>query len=128
MHSVSKSDIYRWCRVPAPDLPSHPQLKVRFRIVRNSAQMGQLMAEELASLIEGKNTAGLATRAIVPCGPKCWYEPFTNIVNSRAISLRNLTVFHMDECLDWQGRPLPAHHPYNFRTFMEKYFYGGIDS
>jgi glucosamine-6-phosphate deaminase len=32
----------------------------------------------------------------------------------------------MDECLDWQARPLPTNHPYNFRTFMEKYFYGGI--
>jgi glucosamine-6-phosphate deaminase len=47
-------------------------------------------------------------------------------VNSRSISLRKLSVFHMDECLDWQGRPLPAAHPYNFRTFMEKHFYGGI--
>ena len=32
----------------------------------------------------------------------------------------------MDECLDWQARPLPANHPYNFRTFMERHFYGGI--
>jgi glucosamine-6-phosphate deaminase len=35
-------------------------------------------------------------------------------------------VFHMDECLDWQGRILPRGHPYNFRTFMERHFYGGI--
>jgi glucosamine-6-phosphate deaminase len=32
----------------------------------------------------------------------------------------------MDECLDRQGRPLPDEHPYNFRTFMERHFYGGI--
>ncbi|MGB8479712.1 MAG: hypothetical protein WCE63_12875 [Acidobacteriaceae bacterium] len=32
----------------------------------------------------------------------------------------------MDECLDWQGRLLPGNHPYNFRSFMEKHFYGGI--
>jgi glucosamine-6-phosphate deaminase len=32
----------------------------------------------------------------------------------------------MDECLDWQARPLPRNHPYNFRTFMEQHFYGGI--
>jgi glucosamine-6-phosphate deaminase len=127
MNSVSKSDLYRWCRILARDLPAHPQLKVRFRMVRDSAAMGRLMAEELASLIESKSAAGLPTRAIIPCGPKCWYEPFTNLVNTRRISLRNLTVFHMDECLDWQGRPLPSNHPYNFRTFMEKYFYGGID-
>ena len=126
-NAVSKSDLYRWCRIPARDLPSHPQLKVRFRMVRDSAEMGQLMAEELTSLIEGKNAAGLPTRAIIPCGPKCWYEPFTNVVNKRRISLRNLSVFHMDECLDWQGQTLPRNHPYNFRTFMEKYFYGGVD-
>ena len=125
--AVSKSDLHRWCRIPAQDLPSHPQLKVRFRMVRDSAEMGRLMAEELASLIESKNAAGLPTRAIIPCGPKCWYEPFTNLVNTRRISLRQLSVFHMDECLDWQGQPLPRNHPYNFRTFMEKYFYGGID-
>jgi glucosamine-6-phosphate deaminase len=127
MNSVSKSDLYGWCRVPARDLPSHPQLKVRFRVVRDSVEMGQLMAEELASLIERKNAAGLSTRAIIPCGPKCWYEPFTNLVNIRRISLRKLSVFHMDECLDWQGQPLPINHPYNFRAFMERHFYGGID-
>lgn len=127
MTSVSKSDLYRWCRVPARDLPSHPQLKIRFRMVRDSAEMGQLMAEELASLIDSKNARGLPTRAIVPCGPKCWYEPFANLVNTRRIFLRNLSVFHMDECLDWQGRPLPINHPYNFRAFMERHFYGGID-
>jgi glucosamine-6-phosphate deaminase len=127
MQSVSKSDLYHWCRIPARDLPSHPQVKVRFRMVRDSVEMGQLMAEELASLIERKNAAGLSTRAIIPCGPKCWYEPFTSLVNTRRISLRNLSAFHMDECLDWQGQPLPINHPYNFRAFMEKHFYGGID-
>jgi len=33
----------------------------------------------------------------------------------------------MDECLDWQGRELPRGHPYNFRAFMERHFYGPID-
>lgn len=127
MAAILKSDLYRWCSVRARDLSSHLQLKVRFRMVRDSTEMGQLMAEELASLIESKNAAGLSTRAIIPCGPKCWYESFTKVVNARRISLRNLSVFHMDECLDWQGQPLPVHHPYNFRTFMEKHFYGGID-
>ena len=35
------------------------------------------------------------------------------------MSLRDLVVFHMDECLDWQGRELPRRHPYSFRGFME---------
>src|SRR5687767_7100920 len=88
------------------------------------------MSSDMAGLLSDQVAADLApgkpTRAIVPCGPMSWYAPFTRIVNERGLSLRNLHVFHMDECLDWQGRALPANHPYNFRTFMEKNFYGGI--
>jgi len=126
MSYIAKADLYRWCRIPATDLLMHPGLRVRFRIVRNSAEMGLLMARELVEVIEANNKQNLATRAIAPCGPKCWYAPFTELVSSRNISLRNFFVFHMDECLDWQARPLPANHPYNFRSFMEKYFYDGI--
>ena len=126
MANVSRTDLYCWCKVRARDLPSHPDLRTRFRIVHDCVEMGQLMAEELVSLIETNNKQGLPTRAIIPCGPSCWYTPYTKLVNARNVSLRNLSVFHMDECLDWQGRPLPANHPYNFRTFMEKHFYGGI--
>jgi len=123
---IAKLDLYRWCKIPAKQLVDHPQLKVRFRLVADSAAMGRLMANELVEVIEANNGRNLRTSAIIPCGPKCWYAPFTELVNSRKVSLRNLFVFHMDECLDWQGQPLPANHPYNFRSFMEKYFYGGI--
>lgn len=126
MGHVSKTDLYRWCKVPASKLLNHPDLRAKFRIVRDSSEMGQLMAEELVGVIEDNNQQGLSTRAIIPCGPSCWYAPYTKLVNTRNVSLRNLSVFHMDECLDWQGRPLPANHPYNFCTFMEKHFYGGI--
>lgn len=88
--------------------------------------MGELMAREFVDDIKTANTAGRSFRAIVPCGPKCWYAPFTRLVNDEKVSLHQLTVFHMDECLNWQGKPLPENDPYNFRTFMEKFFYGGI--
>lgn len=121
-----KSNLYRWCKIPRRELATHPDLRVPFRVLTDSAQMGQVMAQELAGLVESRNQQKLSTRAIVPCGPKCWYAPFTQLVNARGISLKNLFVFHMDECLDWQGRTLPRNHPYNFRTFMEEHFYGGI--
>ncbi|HET8636984.1 MAG TPA: hypothetical protein VFL96_09050 [Acidobacteriaceae bacterium] len=84
------------------------------------------MAKDLGDVIEENNRKGQETRAIVPCGPRSWYGPFAERVNTRGISLKKLSVFHMDECLDWQGRLLPTNHPYNFRTFMEKHFYGPI--
>jgi glucosamine-6-phosphate deaminase len=126
MGDITKSDLYRWCKVPARELGNHSDLRVKFRMVRDAGEMGQLMAEELVGEIEANNRRGRPTRAIIPCGPSCWYAPYTKLVNTRGVSLRNVFVFHMDECLDWQGRSLPARHPYNFRTFMEKHFYGGI--
>lgn len=102
------------------------QTKIPFQMVDGSREMGEVMAQVLFDVISEGNRAGRATRAIIPCGPKCWYEPFARKVNHAKLSLKRLVVFHMDECLDWQARPLPKEHPYNFRTFMEKYFYGGI--
>lgn len=123
---VDPKKLLDWCKIPAHKLSGHPDLKIPFREVRDSEEMGQLMAQELAELIDQNNQQHRETRAIVPCGPKCWYGPFADLVNTRKISLQNLEVFHMDECLDWQGQLLPIHHPYNFRSFMEKHFYSTI--
>ena len=126
MSDIVIKDLYNWCKVPAGELVNHPDRKIPFRLVRNSDEMGQVMAQDFINEIKSANADGRAIRAIVPCGPKCWYAPFALIVNKEKVSLRNMTVFHMDECLNWEGNLLPDNHPYNFRSFMEKYFYGDI--
>jgi glucosamine-6-phosphate deaminase len=123
---VDPKRLLEWCRIPADQLVGHPALRVRFQMVEDARELGRLMAQELVELVEARNAEGRAARVIVPCGPSGWYAPWTEMVNARGVSLSRLSVFHMDECLDWQGRPLPKHHPYNFRSFMERHFYGGI--
>lgn len=120
-------DLHEWCSIPAERLEGHAALRIRFRLMNDAAELGRTMAGELADLVERNNALGRETRAIVPCGPACWYRPFAEVVNGRRITLRRLHVFHMDECLDWQGRPLPRNHPYSFRGCMEREFYAGID-
>ena len=124
---VTAKELYEWCKVPYDELEGHPGLKVPFRLVRNSEEMGRLMARELVAEIKAHNARGEVTRAIIPCGPSCWYKPFTELVNRERVSLRNLVVFHMDECLDWQGCELPRRHPYSFRGEMERLFYDPVD-
>ena len=124
--SIKASELYTWCKIPYDQLEKNPALKVPFRLIKDSEEMGRLMARELVDEIRNNNTAENSTRAIIPCGPACWYKPFTDLVNREQISLKNLVVFHMDECLDWQGRELPRKHPYSFRGFMEKHFYDPI--
>lgn len=121
-----RKQLYNWCAVPADKLENHPDRKIPFRMVKDSAEMGLLMAEELIAEIEKSNQERKEFRVIIPCGPNCWYADWVRLVNERKVSLKNVTVFHMDECLDWEGKLLPKNHPYNFRTFMEEHFYGGI--
>ena len=123
---MDKKALYRWCSIPADELAGHPDRKVSFRMVETSKEMGRLMARELADEIKEAAREKRTFRAIIPCGPKCWYQPFAEIVNSENLSLRHVEVFHMDECLDWQGQELAENDPYIFKTFMLRYFYGPI--
>lgn len=124
---ISPKDLLEWCRIPHTELKNHPKKKIPFRTCKDSAEMGTIMANELVDIISGNNSAGRPTRAILPCGPLCWYKPFTDLVNREKVSLRRLVVFHMDECLDWQGNLLPKNHPQNFQTYMERNFYDPIE-
>lgn len=124
---IDKKSLYKWCSVKAGALAGNPDLRIRFRIVDTPGRMGELMAREFCDEIKAAAAAGRQFRAIVPCGPKSWYEPFARIVNAERISMKRVIIFHMDECLDWEGRELAKHDPYNFRSFMETNFYGGID-
>lgn len=127
MGTITAQQLYGWCKIAYQELEDHPRLRIPFRLCRDSSEMGQIMARELVDEIEAHNASGQVTRAIIPCGPSCWYQPFMELVNRDRVSLRNLVVFHMDECLDWQGQELPRKHPYNFRGIMEECFYGPVD-
>jgi glucosamine-6-phosphate deaminase len=126
MSEINVKDLYHWCSIPVHELENHPGLKTPFRMVKDSTELGEVMARDFVEEIKQANHESRSIRAIVPCGPKCWYAPFARMVNLEKVALKNLTVFHMDECLDWQGNLLAKNDPYNFRTFMEKFFYGDI--
>ena len=128
MTDYTKSELYKWCKIPYKDLSHHPDAKIPFRLVKDSTEMGELMARELVDEIQAHNEKNEPTRAIIPCGPTCWYKPFTDLVNRERVSLKRLIVYHMDESMDWQGRLLPDGHPFNFKHYMLKHFYDPIDS
>lgn len=122
---IEKEKLYEWCKIPADQLAQY-RPRIPFRIVKNSEEMGNLMADELISEIAKAAREGRKYRAIIPCGPNCWYGPFTRKVNEKGVSLQNLEVFHMDECLDWEGKPLKMGHPYSFKGCMMRDFYDPV--
>lgn len=123
---ITREQLYTWCRIPADRLANHPDRKVPLRICRDSAEMGRIMARELVDAIAAANRKNREFRAVIPCGPACWYKPFTDIVNDEGVSLKRFVVFHMDECLDWQGQEIPLNHPLSFRGFMTRHFYDPV--
>jgi glucosamine-6-phosphate deaminase len=123
---MNKNDLYSWCSVLVEDLQTHPDRTTPLRLCADSAAMGELMARELVDGISVAAREGRRYRAIIPCGPGGWYEPFARLVNDESVNLHHVEVFHMDECLDWEGRVLPRSHPYSFRGFMERHFYDAI--
>ena len=127
MSDFRLAELYEWCKIPYYELEKHPERKIPFCLCQDSHAMGQIMAREFVDEIQRHNRNGEVTRAIIPCGPSIWYPYFTELVQQEHVTLMNLMVFHMDECLDWQGRVLPHRHPYNFRTFMEKHFYAPVE-
>ena len=66
MADFSLQDLYDWCKVPASQMVDHPQLKIPFRICRDSDEMGARMARELVDEIQDHNRRAEATRAIIP--------------------------------------------------------------
>jgi glucosamine-6-phosphate deaminase len=85
--------------------------------------IASLMADELRA----RNERGEPTRWILPLGPKAQYPILARITNDERISWRNVWAFHMDEWLDWQGRPVPYGHPFSMRRYAFEHLYELID-
>lgn len=128
-YQISREQLLKWCTVPHGELAAHPDSKIdRIDMLPTKAatmaHIGDMMAEEVIK----NNSLGRPTKWILPAGPLEEYETFCHRVNEERISLTNLYVFHMDEWLDWQGRPYPVRYAYNsLRGIMEHDFYGKID-
>lgn len=123
----TKQELFEWCKIPAADLQTHPKAKAKLRIVASPQMVYQEMAEAMIEEVMENNRKGGPTRWILPCGPRGQYPIFAERVNRERISLKNVHVFHMDDHLDWQGRPLPLDHPFSYQGWMNRNFYGAID-
>lgn len=103
-------------------LSRHP-----IRIMPSQADIYPWLARCMADELKERNTRGDPTRWILPVGPKGQYPLLAKICNDERIGWNNVFAFHMDDYLDWQGRPIPLEHPFSFRGFVQKYLYDLLD-
>jgi glucosamine-6-phosphate deaminase len=126
-HKLDTSELFEWCQIPVNDLEDHPERKVALKVLKTPDDVHRWVAQEMIGEIERNNKAGKPTHWILPCGPTGHYPYFVKTVNEQKISLKNVHIFHMDNFLDWQARPLPIDHPFNLEGWMRTNFYDPID-
>ncbi|WIY83492.1 hypothetical protein [Propionimicrobium sp. PCR01-08-3] len=99
-----------------------------FQVFEDLPTLYSWLAREMADELKARNEAGEETRWILPVGPKAHYPELARICNEERISWKNVTAFHMDEYLDWQGRMLSPDNPFSFRGYCARHLYGLLDT
>ena len=125
---MNTSRLCEWCRIPVDELEDHPDSRVKMRIFDRADEVMRFVGSMMADEVEANNVAGKPTRWVLPAGPTEQYETFIDRVNKERINLANVHIFHMDDLLDWQGRPLPLEHRYSLEGIMMRKFYARIDN
>lgn len=125
---LTRDEIFKWCSIPKEELANQPGLKTKLEIRKDKetmmVELGNMMAEEVIE----HNKKGIPTKWVLPAGPTEEYDTFIERVNKERISLKDLWIFHMDEFLDWEGRPLPVADTYeSLEGTMNACFYDRID-
>lgn len=127
-YKISKQALFDWCSIPAEDLCKQENLKVKLVIHEDRESTMRMIGNMMADEVIAHNRAGKITKWVLPAGPMDEYDIFIARVNSERISLRNLFIFHMDDFLDWEGRPFPVADTYeSLEGTMNAGFYDRID-
>jgi len=127
MSMIDPQQLIEWCRIPVEDLENHPDAKVNIRVLETPDHVHRWVAHDMIEEVKANNAAGRPTGWILPCGPTKQYRYFVEQVNAERVSLRDLHVFHMDDCLDWQSRPLPHDHAFSYEGWMRRNFYSPVE-
>lgn len=128
VHKVNREEMCKWCSIPAEELENHPDSKIKVKIFEDKNDVSVVTGNMMADEVIANNLAGKPTKWILPAGPMGQYKYFADRVNKERISLKDVYVFHMDDFLDWEGRPYPEVDNYfSLKANMIAGFYGLID-
>ncbi len=128
-YKISREELFSWCSVPRQELDKRQDLKVKLDIKKDRDTMMQAIGNMMADEIIKNNKEGKPTKWVLPAGPTDEYDVLIERVNKERISCKNLWIFHMDEFLDWEGRPFPVGDTYeSLEGTMNACFYDRIDA
>jgi glucosamine-6-phosphate deaminase len=97
--------------VPVDELEA--RARVPFELVESPQDVHRVFADDLWEEISSARDDGREISLIVPLGPTGQYPLLAERINDEGLSLDHVTLFGMDEWLDWEARPYDLDHPYS---------------
>lgn len=101
------------------------QLKTRaagcLQIVEDIDALHSRFAHSIAALVRHCESAGKRIAMILPWGPTGQYPILGRLLEERSLSLRNCTLFFMDEYADRSGKAVSPCHPLSFRGGAQRW-------
>lgn len=114
-------DVLReWLAIEPADLAARSGIPLT--IVPTPADVHARFADDLFEEIDGAARADEALTLILPVGPTGQYPMLAERLNDAGRSLEHVTIFGMDEWLDWQGRPLGLDHRFSLEGDFGRLF------
>jgi glucosamine-6-phosphate deaminase len=114
-----------WLAVPPEQLAERSP--VPFVLVESREELHRRFAADVYAELEGARNAGGEDSLILPLGPMGQYASRARRINDTGLSLDHVTLFGMDEWLDWQGRPLPLEHSFSLEGTFQREFIALIE-
>lgn len=125
---IDRQQLLSWCTVPMKNLANHPQRKCEIMIEEDKQRLFDYIGNTMADELLRHNQEGKNTKWILPSGHLDQYRVFSKRVNEEHIDCSKLHIFHMDDWLDWQFRPMSAEKSFvSARSIMKHGFYDLID-
>jgi glucosamine-6-phosphate deaminase len=114
-----------WLAVPTDQLAQRSS--VPFELVESREALHRRFADDVYAELETASHAGAEISLILPLGPMGQYPILARRINDAGLSLDHVTLFGMDEWLDWQGRPLPLEHSFSLEGTFQREFIALIE-
>jgi glucosamine-6-phosphate deaminase len=114
-----------WLRIPAHELEQRSPLPLTILPAREDVY--RHFAESVFAEVEAAARSHEKLSLVLPLGPKAQYPLLARLLNEADLSLEHVTLFGMDEWLDWQGRPLPLEHPFNLEGYLRRHFLDHVE-
>ena len=114
-----------WMAVPPDQLVARSRIPLR--ILPTADDVHQDFADTMFREFKDAREASRQLSIIVPLGPTDHFPMLAERVNEARLPLDHVSIFGMDNWLDWEGRLLPMDDPRSFEGHFHRLFIDQVD-